>query len=117
MKVYVESKDQLIEKRADSRGRVTLGSEYANKEVQLALLAVEGEEYRWSVVVVAFSCLVQRSGWLMEQVAQGGLSFWRILRGSRVGLLSASKVEQLYQWLLYTELFEEVKNGTLVRLD
>ena len=53
----------------------------------------------------------------MEQVAQGGLSFWRILRGSRVGLLSASKVEQLYQWLLYTELFEEVKNGTLVRLD
>ena len=44
MKVYVESKDQIIEKRADSRGRVTLGSEFANKEVQLAVLEVDGEE-------------------------------------------------------------------------
>lgn len=44
MKVYVESKEQILEKRADSRGRVTLGSEYANKEVQLAVLEVEGEE-------------------------------------------------------------------------
>ena len=44
MKVYVESKDQIIEKRADSRGRVTLGSQYANKEVQLAVLKVEGED-------------------------------------------------------------------------
>ena len=44
MKVYVESKDQIIEKRADSRGRVTLGSEYANKEVQLAVLEVDGNE-------------------------------------------------------------------------
>ena len=44
MKVYVESKDQIIEKRADNRGRVTLGSEYANKEVQLAVLEVEGED-------------------------------------------------------------------------
>lgn len=37
-------KDQIIEKRADSRGRVTLGSEFANKEVQLAVLEVEGED-------------------------------------------------------------------------
>ncbi|WP_336346095.1 hypothetical protein [Halalkalicoccus ordinarius] len=44
MKVYVKSKEQIIEKRADSRGRVTLGSEFANKEVQLAVLEVVGED-------------------------------------------------------------------------
>lgn len=44
MKVYVESKDQIIEKWTDSRGRVTLGSEYTNKEVQMAVLKVDGEE-------------------------------------------------------------------------
>lgn len=44
MKVYVGSKDQILEKQTDSRGRVTLGSEYANKEVQLAVLEVDGEE-------------------------------------------------------------------------
>ena len=44
MKVYVESKDRILEKQADSRGRVTLGSEYANTEVQLAVLEVDGEE-------------------------------------------------------------------------
>ena len=44
MKVYVESKDQILEKRADSRGRVTLGSEYANKEVQLAVLEIDDEQ-------------------------------------------------------------------------
>ena len=44
MKVYIESKEQIIEKRADSRGRVTLGSEYANKEIQLAVLKVDGDE-------------------------------------------------------------------------
>ncbi|MFC6906910.1 hypothetical protein [Halalkalicoccus tibetensis] len=44
MKVYVESKDQILEKQADSRGRVTLGSEYANRKVQLAVLEVDGEE-------------------------------------------------------------------------
>ncbi|WP_336345974.1 hypothetical protein [Halalkalicoccus ordinarius] len=44
MKVYVESKDQIIEKRTDSRGRVTLGSEFANREVQLAVLEAEGED-------------------------------------------------------------------------
>lgn len=36
--VYVESKKQIIEKRADSRGRITLGREFTNKEVQLAVL-------------------------------------------------------------------------------
>lgn len=40
MKVYIESKDQIIEKEADSRGRVTLGSEFAGKEVQLAVMEV-----------------------------------------------------------------------------
>lgn len=38
MKVYIESKDQIVEKTADARGRVTLGSEYAGEEVQLAIL-------------------------------------------------------------------------------
>lgn len=42
MKVYIESKDRILEKRADSR--VTLGSEFANKTVQLAVLEVDGEE-------------------------------------------------------------------------
>ena len=44
MKVYVESKDKILEKRADGRGRVTLGSDYANKNVQIAILEVEDEE-------------------------------------------------------------------------
>ena len=44
MKVYVESKDQIIEKRADSRGSITLGSEFANTEVQLSVLDVDGDE-------------------------------------------------------------------------
>lgn len=45
MKVVVESKDQIMEKTADGRGRVTLGSDYAGKEVQLAVLEVrEAEE-------------------------------------------------------------------------
>lgn len=44
MKVYVESKDQILEKSADSRGRVTLGSDFANKNVQLAILEVEDDE-------------------------------------------------------------------------
>ena len=38
MKIHIESKGQIVEKRADGRGRVTLGSEYAGKEVQLAIL-------------------------------------------------------------------------------
>lgn len=41
----IESKDQLIEKKTDGRGRLTLGSKYAGKEVQVAILDVEdGEE-------------------------------------------------------------------------
>ena len=36
-------KDRIIEKRADSRGRVTLGSEFANKRIQLAVLEVGDE--------------------------------------------------------------------------
>ncbi len=39
-----QAKNQITEKRADSRGRVTLGSEFANKEVQLAVLEVDGDE-------------------------------------------------------------------------
>jgi len=38
MKVYVESKEQIVERKADDRGRVTLGSEYADEEVQIAIL-------------------------------------------------------------------------------
>lgn len=38
MKIYIESKDQIVEKTADGRGRVTLGSKYANEDVQLAIL-------------------------------------------------------------------------------
>ncbi len=41
MKVHVESKDDIVEATTDSRGRVTLGSEYADSEVQLAILEVE----------------------------------------------------------------------------
>jgi len=41
MKVYVESKDDIVEATTDARGRVTLGSEYANSEVQLAILEVD----------------------------------------------------------------------------
>jgi hypothetical protein len=44
MKVYVQSKDQILKKRTNSHGRVTLGSEYANKAVQLAVFEVDGEE-------------------------------------------------------------------------
>ena len=44
MRIYVESKEQIIEKRADSRGRVTLESEFANEEVQLAVLEVEDDD-------------------------------------------------------------------------
>lgn len=35
---------EILEKRTDSRGRATLGSEYANKQVQLAVLEVDSEE-------------------------------------------------------------------------
>lgn len=44
MKVYVESKDDIIEAPTDSRGRLTLGSEYANADVQVAILKVESDE-------------------------------------------------------------------------
>lgn len=38
MKVYVESKDDIVEATTDSRGRLTLGSEYANEQVTIAVL-------------------------------------------------------------------------------
>ncbi len=41
MKVYVESKDDIIERTADDRGRITLGSEYAKKDVTVAVLDEE----------------------------------------------------------------------------
>ncbi len=44
MKVYIESKDQIIEAETDSRGRLTLGSDYADSKVQVAVLEVEPEE-------------------------------------------------------------------------
>lgn len=44
MKVYVESKDDIVEAKTDARGRITLGSEYADSEVQVAVLEVEPSE-------------------------------------------------------------------------
>lgn len=44
MKVYIESKDQIVEKTADGRGRVTLGSDYAGKDVQIAILEPVDDE-------------------------------------------------------------------------
>jgi len=40
MKVEVSAKD-IEEKKADDRGRVTLGSEYSDKTVTVAVLEVE----------------------------------------------------------------------------
>jgi len=42
MKVEVSATD-IEEKKADDRGRVTLGSKYADKTVTVAVLEVEGE--------------------------------------------------------------------------
>lgn len=46
MKVIIDSKNQIVEKKADGRGRVNLGSEFAGQTVQLAVLEenVEAEE-------------------------------------------------------------------------
>ena len=44
MKVYVDSPEDVIETRTDSRGRLTLGSEYGDKTVQIALLEVIDEK-------------------------------------------------------------------------
>jgi len=43
MKVYVESKDEIVEATTDSRGRLTLGSEYANQNVTVAVLEAGDE--------------------------------------------------------------------------
>lgn len=40
IKVEIEPK-QLVTKQADSRGRITLGSEYADKEITLIVTEVE----------------------------------------------------------------------------
>lgn len=42
MKVEVSAKD-VNERKADDRGRVTIGSEYAGKTVTVAVLEVEEE--------------------------------------------------------------------------
>ena len=42
MKVEVSAKD-VNEKKADDRGRVTLGSEYAGKTVTVAVVEVDDE--------------------------------------------------------------------------
>ena len=44
MKIHIESKDDIVEATTDARGRVTLGSEYKNSEVQLAILEVGESE-------------------------------------------------------------------------
>lgn len=43
MKVDVEVSD-LVERATDDRGRLTLGSEYANADVTVAVLEVETDE-------------------------------------------------------------------------
>ena len=43
MKVEVSAKD-IDERKADDRGRVTLGAEYAGKKVTVAVLEVEDDE-------------------------------------------------------------------------
>lgn len=43
MKVYVDSKDEIVEAKTDSRGRLTLGSEYANEQVTIAVLERESD--------------------------------------------------------------------------
>ena len=42
MKVDVEV-SELVERATDDRGRLTLGSEYADKTVTVAVLEVDGE--------------------------------------------------------------------------
>lgn len=42
MKIEVDVSD-VDEKKADDRGRVTLGSKYAGKNVTVAVVEVEGE--------------------------------------------------------------------------
>jgi hypothetical protein len=44
MKVQVESKDDIKEVDADGRGRVYVGSEFAGKHVQLAILDAEDRD-------------------------------------------------------------------------
>jgi len=44
MKVYVESKDAIIETSTDARGRLTLGSDYSNENVTVAILERETDE-------------------------------------------------------------------------
>ena len=43
MKIEVSASEIESEKKADNRGRVTLGSDYAGKTVTVAVLEVEDE--------------------------------------------------------------------------
>ena len=43
MKIEVSASEIKSEKKADNRGRVTLGSDYAGKTVTVAVLDVEDE--------------------------------------------------------------------------
>lgn len=44
MKIHIESKDDIKELKGDNRGRVSLGPEYANREVQLAILDTDDDD-------------------------------------------------------------------------
>jgi len=46
MEVYVKTDDRELHKniKADSRGRITLGKEYADEVVSVAVVSREGEE-------------------------------------------------------------------------
>lgn len=44
LKVEIEP-EELVKKKADSRGRITLGSEYADEEIKLLIVSdPEGED-------------------------------------------------------------------------
>lgn len=43
MKVHIESTDDILDRKADARGRINLGPELAGKEVQIAILEVKDE--------------------------------------------------------------------------
>ena len=48
MKLYIESKDQLLERTADGRGRITLGSQYADQDVTLAVIDADGDQHDYT---------------------------------------------------------------------
>ena len=44
MNIEINASDIKSDKKADDRGRITLGAEYADKQVTIAVLEVESDE-------------------------------------------------------------------------